>query len=342
MKTLLRLGLIMLLAICMPALMAQELPAQPIWQVPDEGFVWKPLLSPEGPMVIVVSLKEQRARVYRNGVLIGVSKVSTGKAGHETPTGVFTILEKHREHYSNRYDNAPMPFMQRLTWDGVALHAGNVPSYPASHGCIRLPYLFSEALFGVTTRGMTVVVSDQATPPTVVYPGLFTREPAATVVRSEAEETFLWIPERSPDGPVTLVLSSRDREIIVLRNAVEIGRSPVEMSDDLIKGTRVYSLLHGSSSQPSAVVPGRPALRWLALSLESEAGTSPPDLREWTASGRLRIDPIFASLVYDVLVPGTSLIVTDEAIEPDRPTAAVAPILQAEQGDIERDKLPGR
>ncbi len=74
---------------------------------------------------------------YRNGVRIAVSTCSTGKKGHETPTGVFTILEKDKDHHSSTYNNAPMPNMNRLTWSGVALHAGNLPGYPASHGCVR-------------------------------------------------------------------------------------------------------------------------------------------------------------------------------------------------------------
>ena len=90
-------------------------------------FIWAPQLAPEGPITLVVSLSDQRAYVYRNGVRIGASTVSTGKKGHETPTGVFTILQKNAKHFSNKYNNAPMPYMQRLTWDGIALHAGKLP-----------------------------------------------------------------------------------------------------------------------------------------------------------------------------------------------------------------------
>ena len=135
-------------------------------------FQWTPELAPSGPMVIVVSLPEQRAHVYRNGVRIGVSTISSGKPGNETPTGVFTILEKKRMHHSNLYNNAPMPFMQRLTWDGIALHAGRIPGQPASHGCVRLPLAFSEHLFEATEREMTVVIADDASyDSSVVYPG---------------------------------------------------------------------------------------------------------------------------------------------------------------------------
>ena len=91
-------------------------------------------------MTIVVSLGNQKADVYRGTTLITSTSVSTGKRGYSTKAGVFSILEKRRRHYSNLYNGAPMPWMQRLTWSGTALHAGVVPGYPASHGCIRLPY----------------------------------------------------------------------------------------------------------------------------------------------------------------------------------------------------------
>ncbi len=334
MSLLSRYGLMLLFA----AISMQSSSQEPLlWAsppLPDQGFVWMPQLAPQGPITVVVSLQQQRAYVYRNGVRIGISKVSTGKPGYETPTGAFTILEKHREHFSNRYDNAPMPFMQRLTWDGVALHAGNVPDYPASHGCIRLPYVFSEMLFNITTRGMTVIVNDQPTAPTVVYPGLFSASVPPLPAPASPAVPFVWAPDRSPSGPMTLVLSSHDREIVVLRNAIEIGRAPVALGDVALQGTHVYLLLQGSGPDTSVVVPGRPALRWLAISLDHAPGIVRPDLRQWLASGRLRIDAEFAAHVYAALVPGTSVVVTDEATRADEPTNTT--IFQAEQTTVDR------
>ena len=134
-------------------------------------YRWTPEASPAGPVVIVVSLPEQRAHVYRNGIRIGVSTISSGKEGHETPTGVFPILQKREVHHSNLYNGAPMPFMQRLTWDGIALHAGRIPGYPASHGCIRLPKAFAKILFTQTEHGGTVVIADESShSPAVVWP----------------------------------------------------------------------------------------------------------------------------------------------------------------------------
>lgn len=326
MLSLSRYWLVLLFAIAPAASQSQEPSALASQRLPDQGYVWMPQLAPQGPTTIVVGLQEQRAYVYRNGVRIGMSKVSTGKPGYETPTGVFTILEKHREHFSNRYDNAPMPFMQRLTWDGVALHAGNVPAYPASHGCIRLPYAFSEILFGITARGMTVIVTDTAVAPVVVYPELFAAPGAFSRAPAQA---FLWAPDRSPAGPTTIVLSARDREIVVLRNAIEIGRAPVAVADGAWQGTHVYLLLQGAGLEPSVVVPGRPALRWLAVS-DGMPEAARPDLRQLVAAGRLRIDPAFAAQVYEALTPGATLVVTDEPIEPAGATDLT--ILQGAQG----------
>jgi hypothetical protein len=126
------------------------------------AWIWVPEIAPAGPMLIYVDLSRQIATVYRNGVRIGVATISSGKAGYETPTGVFTILQKDVDHHSNKYNDAPMPFQQRLTWDGVALHAGGLPGYPESHGCVHLPYGFAKALFGETRLGVTVVVAGDA------------------------------------------------------------------------------------------------------------------------------------------------------------------------------------
>ena len=109
-------------------------------------YVWKPEVSPAGPVVIVVSIPQQSMFVYRNGVRIGRSTVSTGAPGHPTPTGIFTILQKKVDHESSIYKGAKMPYMQRLTWDGIAMHEGRLPGYRASHGCARLPEDFAAKL----------------------------------------------------------------------------------------------------------------------------------------------------------------------------------------------------
>ena len=112
---------------------------------------------------MLVSIPQQQLYAFRDGALVGTSPVSTGRRGHATPTGSFRILEKARTHHSNRYSNAPMPYMQRLTSSGIAIHAGRLPGYPASHGCIRLPAWFARKLYALTD-GMTVVTVTRARP----------------------------------------------------------------------------------------------------------------------------------------------------------------------------------
>ena len=116
------------------------------------------------PVTLLVSLRDQRGYLYREGRRIAVTTVSTGRPGYDTPTGVFPIMGKKRTHYSNRYDNAPMPWMQRLTRWGHALHAGDVRPVPASHGCIRLPSEFARQLFELTRTGDLVVISQDVSP----------------------------------------------------------------------------------------------------------------------------------------------------------------------------------
>jgi lipoprotein-anchoring transpeptidase ErfK/SrfK len=153
-------------AVPLAAASAQDPPATTIlsYDTLDAGeYAWHPENAPaDGAVSIVVSLPLQRAYVFRGGALIGVSTVSTGKPGYETPTGSFSILQKRVDHRSNLYDDAPMPFMQRLTWDGIALHAGAIPGEPASHGCVRLPRAFAQRLYGVTRLGAAVVITDEA------------------------------------------------------------------------------------------------------------------------------------------------------------------------------------
>jgi lipoprotein-anchoring transpeptidase ErfK/SrfK len=132
----------------------------------------------DGPLVITVSLRRQRVSVWdRNGLMME-APISSGKLGTPTPTGIFSILQKNRVHFSNLYDSAPMPNMQRITWSGVALHAGALPGYPASHGCIRLPHGFSKRLFEVTQMGTRVIVAyDPVRPESIQHEQLFAAYP---------------------------------------------------------------------------------------------------------------------------------------------------------------------
>lgn len=145
--------------------------------------------SPDGPVQVVVSMEDQEATVYVGDKVVARSRVSTGKKGHRTPTGVFSILQKNRHHRSNLYNDAPMPYMQRLTWSGIALHSSkSVPNYPASHGCVRLPNEFARKLFKFTDKGAHVVIAKSNRRLSgITHPALFQpiRDPARVSTRSE-------------------------------------------------------------------------------------------------------------------------------------------------------------
>jgi hypothetical protein len=131
-------------------------------QLAPGRYVWNDNPAADGPLSIAVSLPQQMLYVFRGNILVGMAAVSTGSPGRETPVGDYQILQKAQWHRSNLYSNAPMPFMQRLTWDGIAIHAGVNPGYPASHGCIRIPAGFARKLFTATQLGVRVAVGDLA------------------------------------------------------------------------------------------------------------------------------------------------------------------------------------
>lgn len=275
-------------------------------------YWWNPQLSPQGPVVVLVSIPQQTMHVYRNGVLIGRSTVSTGTKGHDTPGGVFSILEKKETHRSKKYNDAPMPYMQRLTWTGIAMHSGQLPGYAASHGCIRLPYDFSQLLFATTNKGATVVVGNGKTPTPHLAsnPGLLLA-PAdfkPEMLRPLAKNDYDWTPERSTEGPMTIVVSSADHAIYVYRNGTPIGRATLDVAGFGKLGNQVFTLLEGSSGKMSKLAPGREAGRWMRVSSEGRG----PDADK--IAERLRFSPDFAHKVADAMRPGTTVIVTDQQV----------------------------
>ena len=140
------------------------------------------------PLMAIVALGEQRITVYDADGKILQAPVSTGQTGYETPAGIYSVIQKKAEHYSNLYDDAAMPFMQRITWSGIALHAGVLPGRPASHGCVRMPYDFAQHLFDKTSRGMRVIIVPRdVAPADVTHTALFkpkTVEVEATTLNS--------------------------------------------------------------------------------------------------------------------------------------------------------------
>jgi hypothetical protein len=151
---------------------------EPKADVPEPGL--------SGPAVLaVVSIRDQRISVYDAAGNAVRARVSSGQTDYETPVGVYSILQKNRDHYSNLYDDAQMPFMQRLTWSGIALHAGALPGYPASHGCVRLPYKYAERIFGLARIGTRVIVArENVAPSEIEHPLLF--KPTATGIQASA------------------------------------------------------------------------------------------------------------------------------------------------------------
>ena len=141
----------------------------------------------KGPLLIIISIADQRISLYDNGALIARSSVSTGVKNHPTPLGVFSVISKSRFHRSNIYSNAPMPYMQRITWSGIALHAGDLPGYPASHGCIRLTHDFAIRLWHLTKRGTRVIIAhDDIRPAEISNPRLFVPKPKVALASPQS------------------------------------------------------------------------------------------------------------------------------------------------------------
>lgn len=259
-------------------------------------FLWFPQAAPEGPLLLMVNLTTQRAVLYRNGVPIGITTISTGRPGFGTPTGAFTVLEKDVEHFSSIYDNAPMPYMQRLTWGGVALHAGQLPGYPASHGCIRLPLEFAKRLFEVTRLGMTVIVDRVAALPRIA--------PVPQMLPAQSGDpttVFEWFPERAPDGPVSILVSGADRKVVVIRNGRVIGSAAVAF-EEAVRGTQIYMLQSQAGD----------ARRWIRFDPkpEAQAETAPEQ-----ALRRFHVPPDFRQAVASIIRPGTTVVVTADSLQ---------------------------
>lgn len=264
---------------------------------------WRPELAPVGPMVMLVSLDEQRIYVYRNGVAIGESRISTGRRGYETPTGVYTILQKERIHHSNLYDNAPMPFMQRLTWDGLALHAGTLPGHPASHGCIRLPEAFAERLFGISPRGTVVVVADQrVAPPEINHPAAIAPLGLdGTESQPPGGADAPWPPDDG--GPVSVVASTHDRALYVLQSGRMIASTPLHVPE----GFTVGGMLLYVRRAEAADAPEHDGGSWSAYRVLGEGPAPAPR----ALAARLRVPDAFGAQLRARIGVGTTVLVID-------------------------------
>ena len=275
-------------------------------------WVWAPQIAPAGPVLVYVDLSTQTADVYRNGVRIAVTSVSTGKPGHETPTGVFHILQKDPNHHSSKYNNAPMPFQERLTMGGIALHAGGLPGYPESHGCVHLPLEFSKLLFGITSMGGTVIIAGAPGKP-MLSPDLGLLSPTATGLTQPLAPNvpYSWQPQLAPSGPVPIVISKSDQQALVLRNGIEIGRARARVPDDDFE-THVITF--------AGLDNGR--LEWVYAGVPGHAGEAgkPADM---TILSGADMPPAFIAALRTVVAPGTTVLVTQAPLSAGSPGKAL-------------------
>ncbi|QFY63396.1 L,D-transpeptidase (plasmid) [Rhizobium grahamii] len=301
---------------CLPLrAFAQTNPLIEIEHLRPGEFVWHPDRSPNGPVTVIVSLPRQLVHVYRNGIRIAVSTCSSGKAGHETPTGVFVVLQKDAMHESNEYSDAPMPNMNRLTWSGIALHAGNLPGYPASHGCVRLPLAFSQDLFTVTHLGTPVIIAGPGDSPELIDPGLVLGGAAAgqfsqaVVTKDGPKHPSDWT--ASEVHPiVSVIASSADKKIILIENDVVKGEAPLSIDGGGKIGSHVFTM---QTLDPAA------GPQWVDV-----AHTTKEPSAEFNAEAKLikslHTTDEFAALMQSSLQLGSVLVLTDAPLHPDTRT----------------------
>jgi lipoprotein-anchoring transpeptidase ErfK/SrfK len=272
----------------------------------------KPL---KGPYHIVVSINAQRVSLYGADGLIRTSGVSTGMRGHPTPMGVFTVIGKERFHRSNIYSNAPMPFMQRITWSGVALHEGVLPGYPASHGCIRMGGDFAVFMWGTTKIGSRVIVTEgEPAPVSITSSKLFSPLPAPrasattaaagdgkvtiiaakSAVRAADEPILLVMQNDGPDqaaqtpftkpkidayrnGPVSVFVSRKTNKLYVRYDYEPLFEAPVQIKNpDRPLGTHVYTAMEATDS----------GMRWSAISIPTPVKGEPVAAKPGKRGGR--------------------------------------------------------
>jgi hypothetical protein len=309
----------------------------------------QPKDAPRGPLQIIISIADQRISLYENGALIARSSVSTGVEGHPTPLGVFSVLSKQKWHRSNIYSAAPMPYMQRLTWSGIALHAGHLPGYPASHGCIRVTNDFAIRLWHLTKRGTRVIIArEDIRPVDITDPQLFVPKPKIVRASSESGTAAL-----ASDGSVTGTTAdappmsnsqgadktvnpafSRDRAQKVAPISVFVSRQlsklfvrkgftrlfdvPIKIRDpEQPMGTHVFTAMKFENE-------GAP-VRWTVVSIPEKSSLNqgnPPRLRKEPAIPtkanavleRVEIPQDAADRISELLTPGSSLIISDYGI----------------------------
>ena len=321
---------------------------------------------PQGPFQIIVEIAKQQVVVYGQDGLVMQAPISTGMPGHPTPLGVFTVLSKAKWHQSNIYSGAPMPYMQRVTWSGIAMHAGPRPGYPASHGCIRLPEDFAVRLFHTTKVGARVIITrEPAAPAGIVHPKLFAPKPpeekvaAITPASATAKDAISFAANTSgpvkrtgaatktdatgaiailpvtpkpvtepphPDKPISVFVSLKQNKIFVRQGTTPLFDMPVTISEpDHPIGTHVFTAM--------GLKDDGKAMRWMVVSIPStyrhhvshtgkrhrggktvEAEPAVPASTASEALDRITLPPQAIERISALLLPGSSLIVSDNPL----------------------------
>lgn len=270
---------------------------------------------PSGPVQIVVSLRDQKLWIYDKDGLVETSTISSGTDGYPTPTGVFAILEKNIRHFSNIYGGAPMPYMQRLTMSGVALHQGVVTGRPASHGCVRLPAAFAPQLFQMTKIGARVIIMHgEAKPVDIAHSALFVAKPIPVVKPEDMPEAAgkakaiaasvgkdleaavmlarigsitAWRRDELRKLPVSVFVSRAEKRMYVRHGFSPLFDVPVTVSDDDKRiGTHVYTALEAKGEVKGEAKDEGAEMRWSVVTLDN-AG-APPQIEPQTSSRRGR------------------------------------------------------
>ena len=315
---------------------------------PESAKENQPQQTPKGPLQIIISIADQRVSLYDNGTLVARSSVSTGVRRHPTPLGVFSVLEKERWHRSNIYSGAPMPYMQRITWSGIALHAGELPGYPASHGCIRLTNDFAIRLWHLTKRGARVIIAGQdVVPVEITNPHLFVSKPKtafgspespAIAVADNSNKTATATADSQDAGsapsavapqkvvPISVFVSRKLSRLFVRRGFTSLFDVPVEIQNpDEPLGTHVFTVME-SENEGSAV-------RWSVVSIPEQSTSAnsakqrkapkqqivgvpsvPSSYDANAALDRLAVPPDAVEQISELLTPGSSLIISDYGI----------------------------
>src|SRR4051812_47258024 len=218
--------------------------------------------KPQGPLTLAVSINKQQLKVYDANGLFAEAPVSTGMKGHSTPMGVFSVIQKQKFHRSNIYSGAPMPFMQRITWSGIALHAGVLPGYPASHGCIRMPASFATRIYGWTRMGSRVLVTHgEVAPASFSHPmlvALNAPQPSASIqVAPNTPATT----KSDKGAALTTTITVATTELRTSVGHAEVGRDATLPSSRVPMRTADASNLTGVAATASdASSSGQPAL----------------------------------------------------------------------------------